>query len=79
MSDGGYIENLGFLLLLKLRLEKIVVVNGGWIIFDDLYGIMLLVVLEMVRKKLGCLFLGMDGWDIVEDIVDNFVDKFLGL
>lgn len=75
LSDGGHIENLGLLPLLKLRLEKIVAVNGGRTISDDLYGTTLLAALEMARKKLGCSFSGMDGRDIVEDIADNFVDK----
>lgn len=29
LSDGGYIENLVFLFLLKWRLKKILVVDGG--------------------------------------------------
>ena len=75
LSDGGHIENLGILPLLKLRLEKIVSVNGGRIICDERYGSTLLASLDTARKKLGCSFSGMDGRDIVEDIRDNFVDK----
>lgn len=75
LSDGGHIENLGILPLLKLRLTKIVVVNGGRTISDDLYGTTLLAALDVARKKLGCSFSGMDGRDIVEDIADNFVDR----
>lgn len=75
LSDGGHIENLGILPLLKLRLTKIVVVNGGRTISDDLYGATLLAALDVARKKLGCSFSGMDGRDIAEDIADNFVDR----
>lgn len=75
LSDGGHIENLGILPLLKLRLTKIVVVNGGRTISDDLYGTTLLAALDVARKKLGCSFSGMDGRDIAEDIADNFVDS----
>ena len=75
LSDGGHIENLGILPLLKLRLEKIVAVNGGRTIRDEDYGSTLLAGLDMARKKLGCSFSGMDGRDITEDIRDNFVDK----
>lgn len=75
LSDGGHIENLGILPLLKLRLKKIVAVNGGRTICDEDYGSTLLAALDMARKKLGCSFSGIDGRDISEDIRDNFVDK----
>lgn len=75
LSDGGHIENLGILPLLKLRLKKIVVVNGGRTICDEAYGATLLAALDMARKKLGCSFSGMDGRDIAEDIQDNFVNQ----
>lgn len=78
LSDGGHIENLGILPLLKLRLKKIVSVNGGRTISDEHYGSTLLAGLDMARKKLGCSFSGMDGRDIVGDIRDNFVDKTPG-
>lgn len=75
LSDGGHIENLGILPLLKLRLKKIVSVNGGRTISDGDYGATLLAGLDMARKKLGCSFSAMDGRDIAEDIRDNFVEK----
>lgn len=75
LSDGGHIENLGILPLLKLKLKKIVAVNGGRTISDDGYGETLLAGLDMARKKLGCSFSAMNGRDIAEDIRDNFVEK----
>ena len=75
LSDGGHIENLGILPLLKLRLKRIVSVNGGRTISDGDYGSTLLAGLDMARKKLGCSFSAMDGRDIAEDIRDNFVEK----
>ena len=75
LSDGGHIENLGILPLLKLRLKKIVVVNGGRTICDEAYGATLLASFDMARKKLGCSFSGMDGRDIAEDIQDKFVNQ----
>lgn len=75
LSDGGHIENLGILPLLKLRLKRIVSVNGGRTISDGDYGATLLAGLDMARKKLGCSFSAMDGRDIAEDIRDNFVEK----
>ena len=78
LSDGGHIENLGILPLLKLRLKKIVSVEGGRSILDEDYGESLLIALDMARKKLGCSFYGMDGRDIAEDIRDNFVERSPG-
>jgi len=78
LSDGGHVENLGILPLFKLRLKKIVSVDGGCAILDEDYGNALLVALDMARKKLGCSFSGIDGRDIAEDIRDNFVDKIPG-
>lgn len=75
LSDGGHIENLGILPLLKLRLKKIFVVNGGRTICDETYGSTLLAALDMARKKLGCSFSGVDGRDIAEDIQDKFVNQ----
>jgi len=78
LSDGGHIENLGILVLLKLRLPKIVSVEGGRTILDEDYAGSLLIALDMARKKLGCSFTGMDGRDITEDIRDNFVERSPG-
>ena len=78
LSDGGHIENLGILPLLKLRLPKIVSVEGGRTILDEDYAGSLLIALDMARKKLGCSFTGMDGRDITEDIQVNFVERSPG-
>ena len=78
LSDGGHIENLGILPLLKLRLKKIIVVDGGRTILDQDYGESLLRALDLARKKLGCTFSGMDGRDIAGDIRDNFVERSPG-
>ena len=78
LSDGGHIENLGILPLLKLRLKKIIAVDGGRTLSDLDYGQELLLALDLARKKLGCSFLGMDGRDIAEDIRDKFVERSPG-
>ena len=78
LSDCGHLENLGILPLLKLRLEKIVVVDGGRSILDKDYGKSLMIALDLARKKLGCSFSAVDGRDIAEDIRDNFVEKSPG-
>ena len=78
LSDGGHIENLGLLPLLKLRLKKIVAVDGSRFILDQDYAETLLIALDMARKKLGCSFTAMDGRDIAEDIRDNFVERSPG-
>ena len=78
LSDGGHVENLGILPLLKLRLKKIVSVDGGCTILDEDYGKSLLAALDMARRKLGCSFSGMDGRDIAEDIRDSFVERSPG-
>ena len=78
LSDGGHIENLGVLPLLKLRLKKIIAVDGGRPLSDLGYGRELLLALDHARKKLGCSFLGMDGRDIAEDIRDKFVERSPG-
>ena len=78
LSDGGHIENLGILPLLKKRLQKIVSIDGGQTILDEDYGRILLEALNMARKKLDCSFSGMDGRDIAEDIREKFVERMPG-
>ena len=78
LSDGGRIENLGILPLLKLRLQKIVSVGGSRTILDEDYGSSLMKALDLAREKLGCSFSGLDGRDIAEDIQDNFVERSAG-
>lgn len=75
LSDGGHTENLGILPLLKLRLKKIVSIEGGRTILDDDYAYCLLKALDMARIKLSCSFLGMDGRDVAEDIREKFVER----
>ena len=78
LSDGGHIENLGILPLLKKRMKRIVAINGGQTILDEDYGSSLLNALDMARKKLDCSFSGMDGRDVAEDIRENFVERSPG-
>ena len=75
ISDGGHFENLGLLPLLKLRLPKIVIVNGGVCDGDAAYGVDLKLALEQAREKLRCSFTGLDGRDVLEDLRANFVQK----
>ena len=78
LSDGGHIENLGILPLLKFRLKKIVSVGGSRTILEEDYGTSLMKALDLARKKLGCSFSGMDGRDIAEDTRDNFLERSAG-
>ena len=73
LSDGGHFENLALLPLLKMKLKRIVVVNGGNTPEDD-YGEPLLYALNLARKKLHCSFTGMDGRDVNEDLRAKFLD-----
>ena len=75
ISDGGHFENLALLPLLKLRLPKIVIVNGGYCKGDAAYDVDLKFALERAREKLRCSFTGLDGRDVMEDLRANFVEK----
>lgn len=75
LSDGGHIENLAILPLLKKRLEKIVVVDGGHKVNDREWGKDLLTALSLAREKLHCSFIGLDGRDVIEDVKEKFVNK----
>ena len=75
LSDGGHIENLAILPLLKKRLPKIVVVDGGHKTRDSEWGDSLLDALTLARRKLHCSFIGKDGRDVIEDIKEKFVYK----
>ena len=75
LSDGGHVENLGILPLLKLRLKKIITVYGGRASSEQAFCNTLLKALEMARKKLRCSFTGLDGRDITEDIRNKLVEK----
>ena len=78
LSDGGHVENLGILPLLKLRLKKIITVYGGRASSEQSFCDTLLKALEMARKKLRCSFTGLDGRDITEDIRNKLVEKSPG-
>ena len=78
LSDGGHIENLALLSLLKRRLKKILVVDGGIVEKDSGVARDLLISLEQARQKLRCSFLGMDGRDVIEDIRAKVIDKPTG-
>ena len=75
LSDGGHVENLGILPLLRLRLKRIISVYGGCAASEQAFCNTLMNALEMARKKLRCSFTGMDGRDINEDIRINFVER----
>lgn len=78
LSDGGHIENLALLSLLKRRLKKILVVDGGIVEKDSGVARDLLISLEQARQKLRCSFLGMGGRDVIEDIRAKVIDKPMG-
>ena len=73
LSDGGHIENLAILPLLKKRLKKIVVADAGHKNKDGEWGESLLKALTLAREKLHCSFIGMDGRDVIEDVKEKFV------
>lgn len=73
LSDGGHVENLAILPLLKRRLRKIVVVDGGYKHKDRCYGDSLLNALTLARTKLNCSFLSEDGQDVIFDLLEKFV------
>ena len=75
LSDGGHIENLAILPLLKRRLQRIMVVNGGETVPDSSYGDDLIHAMELARKKLNCCFLSENGSDVLRDIKEKFVNK----
>ena len=68
LSDGGHIEGLGLLALLKKRLRKIVVIDGSTSEHGQRVSSQLLRSLELARKRLRCSFSAMDGRDITEDL-----------
>ena len=75
LSDGGHIENLAILPLLKKCLEKIVVVDGGHKSKDSHWGQSLINAFSLAREKLHCSFTGLDGRDVIEEIKEKFVNK----
>ena len=74
LNDGGHIENLGILPLLKKRLRKIVVADGGHKSEVGDWAKDLLKVFSLAREKLHCSFIGVDGRDVIEDVKEKFVN-----
>lgn len=74
LSDGGHVENLGILPLLKKKLKKIIVVDGGqYSPNDETYGHDLLKAMMLARTKLNCSFVGEGGRDVISDLLENLV------
>lgn len=73
LSDGGHVENLALLPLLKKRLKRIIVVDGGYKHDQKLYGESLLNALMLARTKLKCSFLSVGGKDVISDVMEKFV------
>ena len=87
LSDGGHVENLGLLPLLKKRVKKIIVVDGGYKEDQKLYGESLLNALTLARTKLNCSFLSVskrgadsrgasdddNDFDVITDLMNTFV------
>ena len=78
LSDGGHVENLALLPLLKKRLNKIIVVDGGYKHDQKLYGESLLNALMLARTKLKCSFLSVGGKDVISDVMEKFVSPVKG-
>jgi len=79
LSDGGHVEDLGLLALLKKRLQKIVVVDGTSRGQGQPVSLEVQRSLELARKKLRCSFSAMDGRDIAEDLrckLDEMPDNY---
>ena len=74
IPEEGHIENLGILPLLKKRLTRIVVADGGLKTDDSDWGKDLLHAFSLAREKLHCSFIGLDGRDVTEDIKEKFVN-----
>ena len=74
LSDGGHVENLGLLPLLKKRLQKIVVVDAGVLEEEGLAGD-LMSAMKKAREKLRCSFIGMNGRDVYEDLRMKIIDR----
>ncbi|XP_068730719.1 uncharacterized protein [Montipora capricornis] len=78
LSDGGHVENLALLPLLKKRLKKIVVVDGGHKEGNKHYGDSLLNALMLARSYLDCSFLSKDGGDVISFLFDTFQEPKKG-
>ena len=78
LSDGGHVENLGLLPLLKRRCERILVVDGGYTDGDTFRANDWIIAIDFARKWLRCSFSALDGRDIIEDIKNKFVYRLPG-
>jgi len=78
LSDGGHVENLGILPLLKRKLERIVVINAGCVNEDLGLAHSLLYALNQAREKLHCSFSAEDGRDVHEGIRVAVIDRLPG-
>lgn len=78
LSDGGHVENLGLLPLLKRGCQRILLVDGGYSETDAMRANDLILALQFARKWLRCSFSGHDGRDIIEDIKNKFTHKAPG-
>lgn len=74
LSDGGHVENLGVLPLLKRRLEKVVIIDGG-AVDEEGPGKDLISALNKAREILHCSFAGIDGRDVYEDLRAKLLDR----
>ena len=75
LSDGGHVENLGILPLLKKRLQKIVVIDGGTLKEEQGVAAALISALEKARETLHCSFIGINGRDVHEDLRTKVIDR----
>ena len=73
LSDGGHNENLAILPLLQRKLERIVVVDGGYKEEEEDYGDCILNALMLARDELNCSFYDEDGKDVITDLMQMFV------
>ena len=78
LSDGGHVENLAILPLLKRRLPKIIVVDGGYKEEEKFYGESILNAMTLARTKLNCSFVSEDGNDVISDLLERFVKPQAG-
>ena len=69
----SHVENLAILPLLKKKLKKIIVVDGGYYSNEMKYGKYLLRALMLARRDLNCSFIGQGGRDVISDMLENFV------
>ena len=73
LSDGGHFENSGMLPLLKLRLQKILIVHGAEMKSNEDYAKDIIVGMDHARKMFNCSFVSMGGDDVLTAIQNEFV------